>query len=131
MTSCCRAKSLFLGNNLLFMGILIVVFWGVIFPLISELFTGQKVTVGPPWYNRATGPLWAGLLLLMGVSPVDCLGPFDGQNPWESHLETAAGLTRHPGWHPDPGSTLARRFARVLAGLLCCLYNPLRILPGR
>jgi cytochrome c-type biogenesis protein CcmF len=45
-------ESLFLWNNLLFMGILIVCFWGVIFPLVSELFTGQKVTVGPPFYER-------------------------------------------------------------------------------
>jgi cytochrome c-type biogenesis protein CcmF len=52
------------------MGILVVCFWGVIFPLISELFTGQKVTVGPPFYERATSPLWLGLLLLMGIAPL-------------------------------------------------------------
>ncbi len=52
------------------MGILVVCFWGVIFPLISELFTGQKVTVGPPFYERATAPLFAGLLLLMGIAPL-------------------------------------------------------------
>src|SRR3990170_16209 len=67
-------ESLFLLNNLLFMGILIVCFWGVLFPLISELFPGQKVTVGPPFYERATGPLWAGLLLLMGVAPLSAYG---------------------------------------------------------
>ncbi|TFH37526.1 MAG: heme lyase CcmF/NrfE family subunit [Anaerolineales bacterium] len=63
-------EALFLLNNLLFMGILAVCFWGVIFPLISELFTGQKVTVGPPFYERATSPLWLGLLLLMGIAPL-------------------------------------------------------------
>jgi cytochrome c-type biogenesis protein CcmF len=63
-------EALFLLNNLLFMGILVVCFWGVIFPLISELFTGQKVTVGPPFYERATSPLWLGLLLLMGIAPL-------------------------------------------------------------
>jgi cytochrome c-type biogenesis protein CcmF len=70
MTSMLSREALFLLNNLLFMGILVVCFWGVIFPLISELFTGQKVTVGPPFYERATGPLFAGLLLLMGVAPL-------------------------------------------------------------
>ena len=50
-------EALFLFNNLLFIGILAVCFWGVIFPLISELFTGQKVTVGPPFYERANSPL--------------------------------------------------------------------------
>jgi len=67
-------EALFLLNNLLFFGILIVCLWGVLFPLISELFTGQKVTVGPPFYERATGPLWVGLLLLMGVAPLSAYG---------------------------------------------------------
>ena len=70
MTSMISREALFLLNNLLFMGILVVCFWGVIFPLISELFTGQKVTVGPPFYERATAPLFAGLLLLMGIAPL-------------------------------------------------------------
>ncbi len=70
MTSLLSREALFLLNNLLFMGILIVCFWGVIFPLVSELVSGQKVTVGPPFYERANGPLFAGLLLLMGVAPL-------------------------------------------------------------
>jgi cytochrome c-type biogenesis protein CcmF len=77
-------EALFLLNNLLFVGIFIICFWGVIFPVISEalgivgqsipalagIFTGQKVTVGPPYYERATAPLFAGLLLLMGIAPL-------------------------------------------------------------
>lgn len=84
LASLLSRESLFLVNNLLFMGILIVCFWGVVFPLVSEasgfigdaipslraIFTGQKITVGPEWYERATGPLWAGLLLLMGIAPL-------------------------------------------------------------
>ena len=74
MTSALSRESLFLVNNLLFIGILVVCFWGVIYPIISELFTGQKVTVGPPFYNRATGPLFGGLLLLMGIAPLSAWG---------------------------------------------------------
>ncbi len=70
MTSLLSREALFLLNNLLFMGILVVCFWGVIFPLISELVTGQKVTVGPPFYERAAGPQFAALLLLMGIAPL-------------------------------------------------------------
>lgn len=70
MTSLLSREALFLLNNLLFLGILVVCFWGVIFPLISEIFTGQKVTVGPPFYERATAPLFGGLLLLMGIAPL-------------------------------------------------------------
>ena len=70
MTSLLSREALFLLNNLLFMGILVVCFWGVIFPLNSELVTGQKITVGPPFYERATAPLFAGLLFLMGIAPL-------------------------------------------------------------
>lgn len=63
-------ETLFLVNNLLFLGLFIECFWGVNFPLLSELVTGQKVTFGPAWYIRATGPLWGGLLLLMGIAPL-------------------------------------------------------------
>jgi cytochrome c-type biogenesis protein CcmF len=74
MTSMLSREALFLLNNLLFMGVLVVCFWGVIYPLISELFTGQKVTVGPPFYERATSPLFAALMLLMGIAPLSAWG---------------------------------------------------------
>jgi len=45
-------ESAFLLNNLLFMGIAVSVFWGTVFPMISELVTGQTITVGPPFFNR-------------------------------------------------------------------------------
>lgn len=74
MKSMLSREALFLLNNLLFMSILVVCFWGVIFPLISELATGQKVTVGPPFYERATAPLFATLLFLMAVAPLSAWG---------------------------------------------------------
>ena len=74
MTSMLSREALFLLNNLLFMGVLIVCFWGVIFPLISELATGQKVTVGPPFYERATAPLFGTLMVLMAVAPLAAWG---------------------------------------------------------
>ena len=70
LTSMLSRETLFLVNNLLFLSILVVCFWGVIFPLISELLAGQKLTVGPPFYERATAPLFAGLMFLMGIAPL-------------------------------------------------------------
>lgn len=67
-------EALILLSVLLFLSILVTSFWGVIFPLISELVTGQKVTVGPPFYERATGPLFGGLLLLLGICPLSAWG---------------------------------------------------------
>ncbi len=74
MKSMLSREALFLLNNLFFLSILVVSFWGVIFPLLSELFTGSKVTVGPPFYERATGPIWGALMLLMGVAPLSGWG---------------------------------------------------------
>jgi cytochrome c-type biogenesis protein CcmF len=67
-------ESLFLLNNLLFTGFLVVCFWGVLFPILSELVTGQQVTVGPPYYERSVSPLAGGLLLLMAVAPLSVYG---------------------------------------------------------
>lgn len=90
MKSMLSREALFLLNNLLFMSILVICFWGVIFPLISELFTGQKVTVGPPFYERATAPLFASLLFLMGVAPLSAWGHSTiqtlGRSMWKSAL---------------------------------------------
>lgn len=93
MKSMLSREALFLLNNLLFMSILVICFWGVIYPLISELFTGQKVTVGPPYYERATGPLFAGLLFLMAVAPLSAWGHSTlqtlGRAIWKSTVAAA------------------------------------------
>jgi len=48
----------------------VTVFWGVIFPMISDLVTGQKVTVGPPFYERVAAPIFGGLMMLMVICPL-------------------------------------------------------------
>jgi cytochrome c-type biogenesis protein CcmF len=63
-------EAMFLGNNLVLVGVAFVVFWGTFFPLISEALTGNKQSVGPPWYNTYTVPLALVLVLLSGVGPV-------------------------------------------------------------
>ncbi len=67
-------ETVFLLNNLVFMSILAICFWGINYPLLSELVTGQKVTMGPQFYERAIGPLLVALLLLMGVAPLTAWG---------------------------------------------------------
>jgi cytochrome c-type biogenesis protein CcmF len=88
MASLFSREAMFLLNNLLLVAIFIVCFWGVVFPVITEatgfigtrvpalanLFTGQKITVGAPYYERAAGPLFAALLLLMGICPLAAWG---------------------------------------------------------
>jgi cytochrome c-type biogenesis protein CcmF len=60
----------FLLNNLLLVAITFATFWGTIFPLISEAARNQQMTVGPPFYQRVNGPLFAALILMMGVGPL-------------------------------------------------------------
>lgn len=63
-------ESAFLLNNLVLVGIAFAVFWGTIFPVISEAVRGVKITVGPPFFNRVNAPLGMLLLFLMGVGPL-------------------------------------------------------------
>ena len=60
----------FVINNWVFMAILVVVAWGTLFPVISEAVRGTKMSVGPVFFNRLTGPLAATLLFLTGVGPL-------------------------------------------------------------
>jgi cytochrome c-type biogenesis protein CcmF len=63
-------ESAFVLQNMLFLAITFAVLWGTVFPLISELVTGTKITVGPPYFKRVTGPLFFTLVLLMGITPL-------------------------------------------------------------
>ena len=63
-------EAAFLFNNLILVGIAFAVFWGTIFPLISEWVRGVKITVGPPFFNTVNAPLGLCLLFLMGVGPI-------------------------------------------------------------
>ncbi len=63
-------ESSFLFNNLLFMLACFIVLWGTWFPKISELVQGNKVTVGPPFYNRVNIPVALLLLVLTAVGPL-------------------------------------------------------------
>jgi cytochrome c-type biogenesis protein CcmF len=63
-------ESSFLLNNLLFVGMAFAVLWGTFFPLISEYVTGNKLSVGPPFFNKVNTPLGLTILFLMGICPL-------------------------------------------------------------
>jgi cytochrome c-type biogenesis protein CcmF len=63
-------EAAFLFNNLILVGIAFAVFWGTVFPVISEAVRGVKITVGPPFFNKVNGPLALALIFLMGVGPL-------------------------------------------------------------
>ncbi|HXG72006.1 MAG TPA: heme lyase CcmF/NrfE family subunit [Gemmatimonadaceae bacterium] len=63
-------EAAFLYNNLIFIGIAFSVLWGTMFPIISEAVRGNKITVGPPFFNTVNVPLGLLLLLLTGIGPL-------------------------------------------------------------
>ena len=63
-------ESSFLFNNLLLLLACFTVLWGTLFPKLSEWIQGNKVTVGPPFFNRVNIPVALLLLLLTALGPL-------------------------------------------------------------
>jgi cytochrome c-type biogenesis protein CcmF len=63
-------EAIFLVNNLLLVALTALIFWGTFFPLISELFTGDKASLAAPWFDRYSTPLAIGLVLFTGIGPL-------------------------------------------------------------
>lgn len=63
-------ESSFVFNNLIFLSLAFAVFWGTIFPFISEAVRGVKITVGAPFFNQINTPIGLILLALTGICPL-------------------------------------------------------------
>jgi len=63
-------ESSFLFNNLVLLAACFAVLWGTLFPVISEWFTGSKISVGPPFFNKVNIPIALFLMFLTGVGPL-------------------------------------------------------------
>ena len=48
-------EAAFLINNFFLLAITFVTLWGLIFPLINEVFYNETITVGAPYYNAVNG----------------------------------------------------------------------------
>jgi cytochrome c-type biogenesis protein CcmF len=58
------------GNNLLLTAILGIVLVGTLYPLAVEALADGKLSVGPPYFNAAAGPLALLLMVLLAVGPL-------------------------------------------------------------
>ena len=63
-------EAVFLVNNVLLVGLAVIVFWGTFFPLISEAITGERSTLASPWFDRYVAPLAILLVLFTGIGPL-------------------------------------------------------------
>ncbi len=60
----------FLLNNWILVGMAFFILTATLFPSLSNWLLGEKITVGPPFYNKWMVPLGLGLLFLTGVGPL-------------------------------------------------------------
>ncbi|PYM56282.1 MAG: cytochrome C biogenesis protein [Candidatus Rokuibacteriota bacterium] len=70
LDSAISRESIFLLNNLFLLAATFTVFFGTVFPLLSEAARGVKVSVGAPFFNLVNIPIFLALLFLMGVGPL-------------------------------------------------------------
>jgi cytochrome c-type biogenesis protein CcmF len=63
-------ESSFMFNNLLLLGATFAILCGTLFPLLSELVRGYKITVGAPFFNKIMVPMGLFLLFLTGIGPL-------------------------------------------------------------
>jgi cytochrome c-type biogenesis protein CcmF len=57
-------------NNLLLSVTLGIVFLGTLYPLFVEALSGEKLSVGAPYFNAVAGPLALILAILVGIGPL-------------------------------------------------------------
>jgi cytochrome c-type biogenesis protein CcmF len=93
----CR-ESAFLLNNVVLVSALFTIFLGTIFPLISEAVAGVQVSVGAPYFNSVTVPLFLLIIFLMGVGPMIAWRKASWDNLkrnflWPAILSLVVGLT--------------------------------------
>ena len=63
-------ESSFLFNNLVLLASCFAVLWGTLFPVISEKFSSEKISLDALWFNRLMVPMGLFLLLLTGLGPL-------------------------------------------------------------
>src|SRR6266508_862779 len=63
-------EAAFLVNNWILLFSAFFVLFATMFPTLSEAVTGERITVGPPFFNKWMLPIGLVLLLLTGVGPL-------------------------------------------------------------
>jgi cytochrome c-type biogenesis protein CcmF len=70
ITSFLSRESLFVWNNVFFTLACASVLLGTLYPLALDALSGEKITVGAPYFNTVMVPIFLSLLLLMAVGPL-------------------------------------------------------------
>src|SRR3954465_4880918 len=70
LESALSREAAFLYNNLLLVALCLTILWGVLFPILTQLFKGETRTIGRPYYDFFLRTFGLPLLLLMGIGPL-------------------------------------------------------------
>ena len=70
LESAISREAAFLYNNLLLLALCLTIFWGVVYPLLSEAVRGEAVVLGREYYDFFLRIFGLPLLLLMGIGPL-------------------------------------------------------------
>jgi cytochrome c-type biogenesis protein CcmF len=70
LESALSREATFLYNNLFLVALCLTILWGVIFPILTQLFEGETKTIGRPYYDFFLRAFGLPLLLLMGIGPL-------------------------------------------------------------
>ena len=63
-------EAAFLVNNWILLFCAFFVLFATMFPTLSEAITGERITIGPPFFNRWMVPIGLILMVLTGVGPL-------------------------------------------------------------
>ena len=109
-------------NNLFLVSACATVFVGTLYPLALEALTGDKISVGPPFFNATFGPLFIPLMIVMPFGPLmgwkrgDLLGA--AQRLLAAAILAAVARrsrVRRDSWRSGTGA-VRRRHSRVRHG---------------
>ncbi|MSU90008.1 heme lyase CcmF/NrfE family subunit [Rhodobacteraceae bacterium 2CG4] len=81
-------ESALVMNNLLLVVAALVVFVGTVWPLVAEMATGRKLSVGPPFFNLSFTPFMVALAMML---------PLGAILPWK---RARPGRAMRPLWGP-------------------------------
>ena len=82
-------ESTFLFNNVVLLALAFTTLLGTVFPILSEIVTGNKITVGQPFFNQVNTPLFLILVLLTGICPLIGWGKASATNLKRNFLRPA------------------------------------------
>ena len=125
-------EAAFLANNWILLFSAFFVLFATMFPTLSEAITGDRLTVGPPFFNKWMLPIGLMLLLLTGIGPLLAWRKSTGRRTsceqfmWPSLVAVGTAAASLRVRHPRVGLGHLLRAVRVRDDDDCAGVHPRR-----